>query len=151
MATFEAQCSIHMSIFHFWLSYHFVIRYSKFYIWPWKFKVKVMAKVKPFDHNLGLNFIWYFFVLWQFHLIFFRFVAITPNFIWQSDQISFDIFSFCGNQTILAWDIANSIHDLENSRSRSWSISKLIGHISGQEFNQYAFCFVAIGPFLAEI
>ena len=25
---------------------HFWLRYSKFHIWPWKFKVKVMAKMK---------------------------------------------------------------------------------------------------------
>ena len=32
-------------------------------------------------------------------------------------------FSFRGNWTIFGWDIANSIIDLENSRSRSWSRS----------------------------
>ena len=30
-------------LFVSWLSDHFWLRYSKFYIWPWKFKVKVMA------------------------------------------------------------------------------------------------------------
>ena len=29
-------------------------------------------------------------------------------------------FSFRGNRTIFSWDIANSIFDLENARSRSW-------------------------------
>ena len=29
---------------------NFWLRFSKFHIWPWKFKVKVMAKVKPDGH-----------------------------------------------------------------------------------------------------
>ena len=69
---------------------HFWLRYSKFHIWPWKFKVKVMAKVKPDGHIWALKFN--------------RYVC----------------FSFRGNRTIFGWDIANSIFDLENSRSRSW-------------------------------
>ena len=64
--------------------------YSKFHFWPWKFKVKVMAKVKPDGPIWGLNFNWYV------------------------------CFSFRGNWTIFVWDIANSIFDLQNSRSRSW-------------------------------
>ena len=68
---------------------HFWLRYSKFYIWPWKFKVKVMAKVKPDGHIWALEFNWY--------------VCI----------------SFRSNRTIFGWDIANSVFDLENSRSRS--------------------------------
>ena len=75
----------------------FWLRYSKFHIWPWKFKViwpwkfkvKVMAKVKPDGHIWGLEFN--------------RYVC----------------FSFRANRTIFGWDIANSIFDLENSRSRS--------------------------------
>ena len=39
-----------------WQLYHFVIRYSKLDIRPWKYKVKVMAKVKPDGHILGLDF-----------------------------------------------------------------------------------------------
>ena len=73
-----------------WQSYHFWLRYRKFHIWPWKFKVKVMAKVKPDGHIWALEFNWY---------------------VW---------FSFRGNRTIFGWDIANSIFDLENLRSRSW-------------------------------
>ena len=69
---------------------HFWLRYSKFYIWPWKFKVKVMVKVKPDGHIWALKFN--------------RYVC----------------FSFRGNRTIFGWDIANSVFDLENSRSRSW-------------------------------
>ena len=68
---------------------HFWLRYSEFYIWPWKFKVKVMVKVKPNGHIWALKFN--------------RYVC----------------FSFQGNRTFLAWDIANSIFDLEKCRSRS--------------------------------
>ena len=77
-------------LFVSWQSDHFWLRYSKFYIWPWKFKVKVMAKVKPDGHIWALKFNWYV------------------------------CFSFRGNRTIFGSDIANSIFDLENSRSRSW-------------------------------
>ena len=63
-----------------WQSDHFWLRYSKFYIWPWKVKVKVMAKVKPDGH-----------MIWA--LKFNRYVC----------------FSFRGNRTIFGWDIANSI------------------------------------------
>ena len=72
-----------------WQLHHFWLRYSKFHIWPWKFKVKVMAKVKP-DGN-----------------------------IWGLDFNRCVCFSFCGNRTIFGWNIANSIFDLENWRSRS--------------------------------
>ena len=68
---------------------HFWLRYNKFHIWPWKFKVKVMAKVTPDGHIWALEF--------------YRYVC----------------FSFRGNRTIFGWDIANSIFDLEKSRSRS--------------------------------
>ena len=77
-------------LFVSWQSDQFWWRYSKFHIWPWKFKVKVMAKVNSDGHIWGLEFI--------------RCVC----------------FTFRGNGTILGWDIANSIFDLENSRSRSW-------------------------------
>ena len=77
-------------LFVSWQSDHFWLIYSKFHIWPWKFKVKVMAKVKPDGHIWGLQF---------------------NRYVW---------FSFHGNRTISGWDIANSIFDLENSRSRSW-------------------------------
>ena len=75
--------------FVLWQLDHFWLRYWKFHIWPWKFKVKVMVKVKPSGHIWGLEFN--------------RYVC----------------FSFCGNWAILGWDMANSIFDLENSRSRS--------------------------------
>ena len=64
----------------------FWLRYRKFHIWPWKFKVKV----KPDGHIWGLG-------VQSMCLLFVS---------WQSDHFG--------------WDIANSIFDLENSRSRSW-------------------------------
>ena len=72
-----------------WQSDRFWLRYSKFHIWPWKFKANVMAKVKPDGHIRALEFN--------------RYVC----------------YSFCGNRTIFGWDIANSIFALEKSRSRS--------------------------------
>ena len=83
-------------LFVFWQSYDVGLRYGKLHIWPWKFKVKVMAKVKPDGRIWGLEFNWYVY------------------------------FSFRGNRTILGWDIANSMFDLENSRSRSWPRSNLM-------------------------
>ena len=83
-------------LFVSWQSDHFWRRYSKLYIWPWKFKVKVMAKVKPYCH------------------------------IWALEFNRYVCFSFRGNQTILGGDIANSILDLERSRSRLRSRSPKI-------------------------
>ena len=82
----QAICLLFVS----WQSDHFWLRYRKFYIWPWKLKVKVMAKDKPDGH------------------------------IWALEFNRYVHFSFRGNRTIFGWDIANSIFDLENSRSRSW-------------------------------
>ena len=83
-------------LFISWQSDHFWLRYSKFCIWPWKFKVKVMAKVKPDGH------------------------------IWALEFNRYVCFSFRSNRTIFGWDIANSIFDLEKSRSRSWRKSTKI-------------------------
>ena len=77
-------------LFVSWQSDHFWLRYSKFYIWPWKFKVKVMAKVK------------------------------SDDLIWALDFNRYVCFLFRGNRTISGWDIINFVLDLENSRSRSW-------------------------------
>ena len=77
-------------LFVSWQLDQFWLRYMKFHIWPWKFKVKVMAKVKPDGH------------------------------IWALEFNRYVCFSFRGNRTIFGWDIANSIFDLENSRLRSW-------------------------------
>ena len=73
-----------------WPSDHIWLRYCKFHIWPWKFNVKVMAKVKHHGH------------------------------IWSLEFNRYVSFLFRGNRTIFGWDIANSIFDLENSMSRSW-------------------------------
>ena len=56
MATFETWCSIDMFIFRFEAIRSFIIRHSKLYIWPWKFKVKVMSKVKSDGHIWALQF-----------------------------------------------------------------------------------------------
>ena len=83
-------------LFVSWQSDHFWLRYSKFYIWTWKFKVKVIAKVKPDGH------------------------------IWALEFNQYVCFLFRGNWTIFGGDIANSIFDLEKSRSRSRSRSPKI-------------------------
>ena len=43
-------------LFVSWQLDHFWLRYRIFLIWPWKFKVKVMAKVKPDGHIWALEF-----------------------------------------------------------------------------------------------
>ena len=97
MVTFEALgVQLICLLFVSWQSDHFWLRYNKFYIWPWKFKVKVMAKVKPNGH------------------------------IWALECNQYVCFSFRGNRTIFCWDIAKSIFDLEKSRSRSWRKSTKI-------------------------
>ena len=64
--------------------------------WPWKFKVKVTAKVKQNGH------------------------------IWIPEFNRYVCFSFRGNRIIFGWDIANSIFNLENWRWGSWSRSNLM-------------------------
>ena len=110
-----------------------ILKYSYLKIWPWKSmvkvtfdlqnsKVKAMVKVQPIGHIWGLEFNCYV------------------------------CFSFCGNRTTFGWDIANSIFDLENSRSRSWPRSNLMVTFEAlSSIYMFAFCFVAIIPFLAEI
>ena len=91
------------------------LRCSDLQIWPWKYKGKVMAKAKIDGYNWGL--------------VFNRYIH----------------FSFCGDRIIMCWDIANSIFDLENSRSTWWPRSnKTNGHIWGLEFNEYV-CFLFLG------
>ena len=120
-----------------WQSDHFWLRYSKFHIWPWKSKVKVMAKAKPDGHiwGLGVQSICLLFVPWQsdhfwlrynkFHIWPWKFkvkvmAKVTPDgHIWALEFYRYVCFSFRGNPTIFGWDIANSIFDLEKSRSRS--------------------------------
>ena len=61
LVTFEAWSSIDMFAFRFVAI--FWLRYSEFNIWPWKFKIKVITKVKPDGHIWGLEFNWYVCVL----------------------------------------------------------------------------------------
>ena len=84
LVTFEAWSSIDMFAFLFVAIDHFWLRYINFYIWPWKLKVNVMAKVKPDGR------------------------------IWTLEFNRYVCFSFRGNRTIFGWYIANSIFDLEN-------------------------------------
>ena len=83
-------------LFISWQSDHFWLTYSIFYIWPWKLKVMVMAKVKHDGH------------------------------IWALEFNQYVCLSFRGNRAIFGWDMANFIFDLENSRSRSWPRSNLM-------------------------
>ena len=102
-----------------WQLGHFWLRYIKIHISPWKFKVKVTAKVKSDGNFLGQEFN--------------RCVC----------------FLFCGNRTIFGSDIANSTFDLENSRSRSWPRSKpMVTFEAYSSVDVFAFCFVEIGPCL---
>ena len=89
-----------------WQRDHFWPRYSKFPIWPWKFKFMV----NPDGPIWGLQFNQYI------------------------------CFSFHGNWTIFGRDIANSLLDLDYSRSMSWPRSKAGGHIWHLKLNRYV-CF----------
>ena len=124
-------------LFVSWQSDHFWLRYRKFHIWPWKSKVKVMAKVKPDGHiwGLGVQSICLLFAPWQsahfwlryskFHIWPWKFkVKVMTNVkpdghFWALEFNRYVCCSFRGNRTIFGWDIANSIFDLEKSRSRS--------------------------------
>ena len=75
-------------LFVSWKSGHYWLRYSKLYIWPWKFKVMIIATVKPNGHIQGLDFNQYV------------------------------CFSFCGNRTIFGWDIVNSIQGQGHDENR---------------------------------
>ena len=67
-------------------------------------------------------------------------------------SINMFVFSFRGNRTIFGWDIANSIFDLENSRSRSWPRSNpMVTFEPYSSIDMIAFRFVEIRPFLTEI
>ena len=110
----------------------FWLRYTKFCIWPWKFKVKVMAKVKPDGHIWALEFnrcVCFSFRGNRITKVTFDLenskVKVMVKFkpiglIWGLEFNRYVCFSFRGNLAIFGWDIANSIFDLENSRSRSW-------------------------------
>ena len=105
-----------------WHSDHLWLRCSKFHNWPWKFKVKVMARVKSDGHIWGLKFNRY------------------------------ACFWFHGNLTILDRDVTNSIFDLESSKSSSWPRSNpMVTFEALRSINMFAYCFVTIAPSLAEI
>ena len=109
-------------LFVSWRSNHFWPRYSEFHIWPWKFEVKVKARVKSRGH------------------------------IWGSKISPSACFLFRIDRTILGRDIANSIFDLENSRSRSWPGSNSMVTFEAQgSVDVFASCFASIRQFLAEI
>ena len=74
---------------------HLFLRYSKSNSWPWKFKDRVMTKVKL--HGL----------------------------IQVSRSIDEFVFRFMSMRPMSSWDKTNSIFDTEKSRSRSYSRSKL--------------------------
>ena len=113
----QGHCQGHKHICHIWgLEFIQCVCFlfcgnSKFSIWPWKFKVKLMAKAKPDGHIWGLNLNCY--VCFLFH----------------------------GNRTILSWDIANCIFDLEKIKVKVTAKVKADGHIWGLEFNRYV-CFL---------
>ena len=60
--------------------------------------------------------------------------------IWGLEFNRYVCFSFHGNQTIVSWDIANSIFDLKNSMSRSWPRSYPNDLIWGIAFNRFVCC-----------
>ena len=85
-------------------------------------KVKIMVKVKHIGH------------------------------IWCLEFNRYVCFMFSGNRTTFGWDIGNSIFDLENSRTRSWPrLNLMVTFEASNSIDMFAFRFLAIGPFLAEI
>ena len=87
-----------------------------------KFQWYIHRKVKPIGHIWGLELNWYV------------------------------CFSFHGYRITFGWDTANSIVDLENSRSRSWPRSNPMFTLEFLiSIDMFAFRFVAIRPFLADI
>ena len=114
-----------------------ILRYSYFKIWPWKSMVKVMCVVKDQGH------------VWPSKSK----VKVKPiGHIWGLEFNRYICFLFCGNRTTFGWNMANSIFYLENSRSRSWPRSNLMVTFEPESsIDMFAFRFVAIGPFLAEI
>ena len=78
--------------------------------------------------------------------------TILVHMLWHSGELHIlaplALLLFHGNRTILGWDIANYIFDLEKWRSRSWPRSKLMVPFEAlSSINMFAFRFVAIGPF----
>ena len=93
-------------------------------IWPWK--------IQGQGHDQGQNY-------W---------LHLRPS----VHSICSFFFFFCGNWIILSQDISNSISDLDNSRSWSWSKSNLMVTFETLEFDLLVCSyFRGSQPFLAEI
>ena len=141
MATFDAWCSIDLFIFQFLAIRHFFLKYHTWNIWPWKFKVKVMANVKIETHIWDLKFNWhaYFFVMWQSDQSFLRYSK-TNIWPWKLKvkvkakvKSNGDIWGLASSQYIhWSWlfcpgiyiKYSNWIFDLQ--RSRPWPRLKLM-------------------------
>ena len=121
-------------LFVSWQLDHFWLRYRKFHILPWKFKVKEgqtwWSHLRPWVQSICLLFVsWQSDHFWLRHSKFYIWpwkfkvkvmAKVKPNgHIWALEFNRSVCFSFCGNRTIFGWDIANSIFDLEKYRSRS--------------------------------
>ena len=130
-------------LFVSWQSDHFWLRYRKFHMLPWKFKVKVMAKVKPDGHNWGLEFNRYVCLSFRGNRTILaeieQILYLTLNIQGQGHSqgqtwwphLSPSVQSICllfvsWQPDQFGWDIANSIFDTEKSRSRSWRKSTKI-------------------------
>ena len=109
-----------------------ILRYSYLKIWPWKSLVNTMRMIK------GLGHIWPWKFTdqghcqgqtWWLHL--------RPKV--QSICL---LFVSWHNRTILCWDIANSMFDLVNSRSRSWPKSNQVVTFEAQSsIDMFVFLF----------
>ena len=75
---------------------------------------------------------------------------VKPNgHIWGLEYNRYVCLSFSGNRTMFGWDIANSLFDLENSRSRLWPRStNLMVTFEAYSSINVCCCFMAIGPYL---
>ena len=103
------------------------------HIWHWKFKCQGLGQGQTHWSHLrpGVQSIRLLFVSWQsdhfwlryskFHIWPWKFkvmAMVKPDgHIWDLEINRYVCFSFCGNRTIFGWDIANSIFDIEKSRS----------------------------------
>ena len=115
-----------------------ILRYNYFKIRPSKSMVKVICVVKGQGHIWPSTFKCQGHSQSQTHWSHLRPGVQSICLLFVSRQL--DRFG---------WDIANFIFDLENSRSRSYPRSNLM--VTFEAFNMFAFRFVAIRPFLAEI
>ena len=119
------------ALFILWQSNRIWLRNSEFRIWPWKFRVKFMAKVKSDGHiwSLRVQSICLLVVSWQsdhfwsryseFHVWLWKFkVKVmakvkSSGHIWGLKCNRYICFLFHGNRTIFGWDEVNSILTLK--------------------------------------